>query len=68
MSGAVLVVVLAVLVLLAVASLLVRRHGESERPEPGWEATSEVFKDPGSDRTMRVWVDGAGGRHDVPER
>jgi hypothetical protein len=52
----------------AVASFLVRRHGESDRPRPGWRQTDEVFKDPGSGRTMRVWVDDSGARHYVPER
>ena len=50
-----------------VISLFVRRHGESDGPEPGWTPTGEVFKDPGTDRTMRVWVDVAGERHYVPE-
>ncbi|MDA8292036.1 MAG: hypothetical protein M0Z33_10225 [Actinomycetota bacterium] len=67
MSGWVTAVVVALLAILAVVSLLVRRHGESPRPERGWTRTSEVFKDPGSDRTMRVWVDESGGRHYVPE-
>jgi len=60
--------VLAVLLVFAIASLFVRRHGESGSPQPGWERTDEVFKDPGTDRTMRVWVDRAGGRHYVAER
>jgi hypothetical protein len=63
----VLVVVLVVLVGFAVASFFVRRHGESNRPQPGWQQTDEVFKDPSTDRTMRVWLDEAGQRHYVPE-
>jgi len=50
-----------------VISFFVRRHGESDAPEPGWTPTDEVFKDPGTARTMRVWVDGAGERHYVPD-
>ena len=62
------VVIAAVLVVLAVASFFVRRRGESSRPRPGWRQTNEVFKDPSSHRTMRVWVDDTGARHYVPER
>ncbi len=55
-------------VLVAVAiSFFVRRHGESEGPRPGWRPTDEVFFDPGTDRTMRVWVDQSAERHYVPE-
>lgn len=57
---------LAVLVAVAI-SLFVRRHGESGSPLPGWTPTDEVFKDPGTDRTMRVWVDRLGERHYVPD-
>lgn len=49
-------------------SLFVRRHGESDQPEPGWVPTDEVFTDPGTDRKMRVWTDPAGDRHYVPEQ
>jgi uncharacterized protein YxeA len=61
-------IIIAVLVVFAVISLFVRRHGESDRAQPDWQRTDEVFKDPGSDRTMRVWLDDAGQRHYVPER
>jgi hypothetical protein len=44
-----------------------RGHGEDARPQPGWEPTNERFRDPRSGRIMRVWVDGAGGRHYVPD-
>jgi hypothetical protein len=64
----ILVIVILVLVALFVASLFLRRHGESERPRSGWQATDEVFKDPSTERLMRVWVDQAGERHYVPER
>jgi hypothetical protein len=52
---------------LGIASLFLRRHGESDRPEASWRPTDEVFKDPTTQRTMRVWVDAAGERHYVPE-
>jgi hypothetical protein len=61
------IVIVVVLIGFGVASFFVRRRGESKRPRPGWRQTNEVFKDPSSDRTMRVWVDDAGARHYVPE-
>jgi len=54
-------------VVAVIISLFVRRHGESDAPEPGWTPTNEVFKDPGTDRLMRVWVDRLGDRHYVPD-
>ena len=68
MNGWIVLLIVVVLVGFAIVSVFVRRHGESDRPEPGWQQTDEVFKDPGSDRTMRVWLDEAGERHYVPER
>jgi hypothetical protein len=59
--------VVAVLVAAAM-SLFVRRHGEADRPEPGWVPTDEVFRDPVNDRMIRVWADPAGRRHYLPER
>ena len=50
-----------------VISLFVRRHGESDQPAGRWTPTDELFKDPGTNRTMRVWLDRAGERHYVPE-
>ena len=44
-----------------------RRHGESKRPAPEWRATAERFRDPTSNKVMRVWVDPAGGRHYVAD-
>jgi hypothetical protein len=44
-----------------------RGHGDAERPQIGWQPTGERFRDPGSGRVMRVWVDGGGGRHYVPD-
>ncbi|HEX8159097.1 MAG TPA: DUF1707 domain-containing protein [Solirubrobacteraceae bacterium] len=44
------------------------RHGERDRPQPGWAPTLERFRDPGSNRLMRVWVDPVDGtRHYVAE-
>jgi hypothetical protein len=44
-----------------------RGHGDAERPQIGWQPTGERFRDPGSGRVMRVWVDGGGARHYVPD-
>jgi DUF1707 SHOCT-like domain len=45
-----------------------RGHGESEQPQPGWRPTPERFRDPTTDRIMRVWIDPAdGARHYVAE-
>lgn len=67
-----LVAVVVVLVVAAVAvavamSIFLRRHGESPSPERDWTPTPEVFRDPGTNRLMRVWTDGGGERHYVPE-
>ncbi len=44
-----------------------RRHGESDRVQPHWVATDEVFRDPVSGRVMRVWIDPTDGtRHYAP--
>jgi hypothetical protein len=51
----------------AAMSLFVRRPGASNDPGPGWVRTDEVFRDPGTDRIMRVWADASGGRHYRPE-
>ncbi len=64
----VLVLVGAAVLVAVVISFFVRRHGESEGPRPGWTPTDEVFLDPGTNRTMRVWVDQAAERHYVPEQ
>ena len=60
----------AVVVLVAgafIASFWVKRHGESDVPNPDWAPTNEVFKDPTTNRTMRVWIDQVNQRHYVPE-
>ena len=44
------------------------RHGEAELPAVGWRPTTERFRDPTTDRVMRVWVEPASGdRHYVAE-
>ena len=50
-----------------IASFFVRRHGENEKPKSDWRRTEEVFNDPSTHRIMRVWLDGAGERHYVPD-
>ena len=44
-----------------------RGHGEADRPAPDWEPTNERFRDPRTNRVMRVWVDTGGGRHYVAD-
>ena len=69
MIGAVIaLVVVGALAVAFVVSLTLRRHGESDVARRDWTATSEVFKDPSTDRVMRVWVDAQGERHYVAEK
>jgi DUF1707 SHOCT-like domain len=44
-----------------------RGHGDADRPHADWRPTSERFRDPRSNRVMRVWEDAAGARHYVPD-
>jgi uncharacterized protein DUF1707 len=44
-----------------------RGHAEAEAAGPGWRPTPERFRDPRTDRVMRVWVDEAGNRRYVAE-
>jgi hypothetical protein len=60
-------VIVAVLVAVGM-SIFLGRHGEADHPRPGWVPTDEVFRDPGTDRVMRVWADGMGGRHYLPDQ
>jgi hypothetical protein len=60
--------IIAAVLVAAAMSLFLRRHGEPDQPDPGWVATSEVFRDPTTDRVMRVWADNAGGRHYLAEK
>ncbi len=50
-----------------IVSLFVRRYREQDAPQRDWRPTDEVFRDPSTDRVLRVWLDGAGGRHYVPD-
>jgi hypothetical protein len=66
--GVVLVIVVLLLLGFLIASFFVRRHGESDLPQAGWRRTDEVFRDPSTERLMRVWVDPrTGKRHYVPD-
>jgi hypothetical protein len=42
-------------------------HADAEAPGPGWRPTGERFRDPRTRRVMRVWEDGSGQRHYVPD-
>jgi hypothetical protein len=44
-----------------------RGHGEADVPAPDWQPTNERFRDPRTNKVMRVWVDAAGGRHYVAD-
>ena len=65
--GFVLLIIAAVVVVCFVISLFVRRHGESDKPQPGWRSTDEVFNDPSTNRVMRVWLDQNGERHYIAD-
>ena len=67
MAAVIWAIVALVVVALLVYSILLRRHGESERPKPDWRPTDEVFNDPSTNRVMRVWLDPSGERRYVPE-
>jgi hypothetical protein len=45
-----------------------RGHAEADDPDITWVATNERFRDPRTQRIMRVWVDPAGARHYVPDQ
>ena len=42
-----------------------RGHGDADAPAPDWQPTNERFRDPRTNRVIRVWVDSGGGRHYV---
>jgi hypothetical protein len=44
-----------------------RGHGDAQRAHSDWTPTSERFRDPRTQRVMRVWEDAQGGRHYVAE-
>ncbi len=48
------VVVVVVLAFFFVVSLAVRRHGEAATVRRDWRRTDEVFRDPSTNRLMRV--------------
>jgi Na+-transporting methylmalonyl-CoA/oxaloacetate decarboxylase gamma subunit len=65
--GVVILIIVIVVVVCFFISLFVRRHGESDKPQPGWRSTDEVFNDPSTNRVMRVWLDQRGERHYIPD-
>jgi Na+-transporting methylmalonyl-CoA/oxaloacetate decarboxylase gamma subunit len=65
--GVVIAVIIVVVIVCFFVSIFIRRHGESDRPNPDWRRTDEVFNDPSTNRVMRVWLDQLGERHYVPE-
>lgn len=44
-----------------------RRHGETDRVQPHWVATDELFRDPATGRVMRVWIDPTDGQRHYAE-
>lgn len=46
----------------------IRAHGEADAVAVDWQPTNERFRDPRTERIMRVWVDADGGRHYVPDQ
>jgi hypothetical protein len=42
-----------------------RGHGQADAPQADWRPTSERFRDPRTNRVMRVWEDAGGQRHYV---
>lgn len=44
-----------------------RGHGDADAPASDWQPTNERFRDPRTNKVMRVWVDSAGGRHYVAD-
>jgi hypothetical protein len=44
-----------------------RGHGDADAPGVDWRPTDERFRDPRTNRVMRVWEDAAGARHYVAD-
>jgi hypothetical protein len=44
-----------------------RGHGDADSPRADWRPTGERFRDPKTNRVMRVWEDAGGARHYVPD-
>jgi Domain of unknown function (DUF1707) len=42
-----------------------RGHGHADEPGADWRPTNERFRDPRTNRVMRVWEDAGGARHYV---
>lgn len=42
-----------------------RGHGHADAPQADWRPTNERFRDPRTNRVMRVWEDAGGRRHYV---
>jgi Domain of unknown function (DUF1707) len=42
-------------------------HGDADKPRAEWRPTGERFRDPRTNRVMRVWEDASGARHYVPD-
>lgn len=44
-----------------------RGHGDADSARADWRPTGERFRDPKTNRVMRVWEDAGGVRHYVPD-
>jgi hypothetical protein len=44
-----------------------RGHGDADAPAADWRPTAERFRDPRTNRVMRVWEDAGGARHYVAD-
>jgi hypothetical protein len=44
-----------------------RGHGEADAPGADWRPTAERFRDPRTNKVMRVWEDAGGARHYVDD-
>jgi len=44
-----------------------RGHGDADRVDADWRPTGERFRDPRTNRVMRVWEDAGGARHYVAD-
>ncbi|HEY5427833.1 MAG TPA: DUF1707 domain-containing protein [Solirubrobacteraceae bacterium] len=44
-----------------------RGHGDADAAAADWRPTAERFRDPRTNRVMRVWEDAAGTRHYVAD-
>jgi hypothetical protein len=42
-----------------------RGHGDADKPGADWRPTAERFRDPRTNKIMRVWEDASGARHYV---